>query len=108
MNSLFNQSKDNASGTNATTHMKTNSNNTNMKEANGNDDQDNKGRTAGCSRFVKVNMDGDPIGRKIDLNAHSSYETLAVALEAMFHKSTGGLGASRREFLHPIFSLCCR
>ncbi|XP_038988064.1 auxin-responsive protein IAA10-like [Phoenix dactylifera] len=86
MNSLFNQSKDNTSGTNSAAHKKTNSSNTNMKEANGIDGRDNKGRAAGCSRFVKVNMDGDPIGRKVDLNAHRSYETLALALELMFHK----------------------
>ncbi|GMI69880.1 hypothetical protein HRI_000657300 [Hibiscus trionum] len=37
--------------------------------------------------FVKVNMDGIPIGRKVDLNAHSSYEGLAQALEDMFLRS---------------------
>ncbi|KAJ7979781.1 Auxin-responsive protein [Quillaja saponaria] len=36
--------------------------------------------------FVKVNIDGTPIGRKVDLNAHSSYETLAQTLEDMFFK----------------------
>lgn len=35
--------------------------------------------------FVKVNMDGIPIGRKVDLNAYSSYEGLLSALEGMFH-----------------------
>ncbi|KAL3517742.1 hypothetical protein ACH5RR_020331 [Cinchona calisaya] len=34
--------------------------------------------------FVKVNIDGVPIGRKVDLNAHSSYETLARTLDDMF------------------------
>ncbi|XP_057535847.1 auxin-responsive protein IAA12-like [Amaranthus tricolor] len=34
--------------------------------------------------FVKVNMDGAAIGRKVDLNAHSSYESLAQTLEEMF------------------------
>lgn len=38
--------------------------------------------------FVKVNMDGVPIGRKVDLNAHSCYETLAQMLEDMFFRST--------------------
>nr|XP_043610460.1 auxin-responsive protein IAA13-like [Erigeron canadensis] len=33
---------------------------------------------------VKVNMDGRLIGRKVDLNAHSSYATLAQTLEDMF------------------------
>ncbi|XP_071738144.1 auxin-responsive protein IAA12-like [Rutidosis leptorrhynchoides] len=35
-------------------------------------------------RSVKVNMDGSPIGRKVDLNAHTSYEMLALTLEEMF------------------------
>lgn len=35
-------------------------------------------------RSVKVNMDGTLIGRKVDLNAHTSYETLAQTLEEMF------------------------
>lgn len=34
--------------------------------------------------FVKVNMDGLPIGRKVDLNSHKSYQTLAKTLEEMF------------------------
>ncbi|KAL5784514.1 hypothetical protein ACOSQ2_006906 [Xanthoceras sorbifolium] len=34
--------------------------------------------------FVKVNMDGIPIGRKVDLNAHACYGTLAQTLEDMF------------------------
>ena len=40
------------------------------------------------SLFVKVNMDGIPIGRKVDLNAHESYEKLAKTLEDMFLKTT--------------------
>lgn len=36
--------------------------------------------------FVKVNMDGLGIGRKVDLNSHASYDTLAQALEEMFFK----------------------
>ncbi|KAL6519854.1 Iaa13p [Orobanche minor] len=35
-------------------------------------------------RFVKVNMDGLPIGRKVDLNAHKSYESLSRMLDEMF------------------------
>ncbi|KAJ8633193.1 hypothetical protein MRB53_026529 [Persea americana] len=42
----------------------------------------------GLSKFVKVNMDGMQIGRKVDLNAHVCYETLAQALEDMFHRPT--------------------
>ncbi|KAH6821539.1 hypothetical protein C2S53_019488 [Perilla frutescens var. hirtella] len=36
------------------------------------------------SSFVKVNMDGISIGRKVDLKAHSCYETLAHMLDQMF------------------------
>lgn len=42
------------------------------------------------SLFVKVNMDGVAIGRKVDLNAHSGYETLARALDDMFMPSASG------------------
>nr|XP_043635718.1 auxin-responsive protein IAA13-like [Erigeron canadensis] len=35
-------------------------------------------------RSVKVNIDGSLIGRKVDLNAHTSYEMLAQTLEEMF------------------------
>ncbi|XP_057949915.1 auxin-responsive protein IAA13-like [Malania oleifera] len=38
--------------------------------------------------FVKVNMDGLPIGRKVDLNAHTCYETLSQALKDMFFNPT--------------------
>lgn len=37
--------------------------------------------------LVKVNMDGTLIGRKVDLNAHNSYATLAQTLEDMFCQS---------------------
>ena len=46
------------------------------------------GNEKGHLGFVKVNMDGVPIGRKVDLNAHACYETLAQALEEMFLRST--------------------
>lgn len=58
-----------------------------------------KGRT---SPFVKVNMDGIAIGRKIDLNAHSCYETLAQTLEHMFHQPTTTINAAR-EFATDFF-----
>ncbi|KAI4963313.1 hypothetical protein ZWY2020_015044 [Hordeum vulgare] len=50
-----------------------------------------KGQVPG---WVKVNMDGEVIGRKVDLNAHRSYKTLALALEIMFTKPSAGLCAS--------------
>ncbi|CAK9329232.1 unnamed protein product [Citrullus colocynthis] len=48
-------------------------------------DVDGKGHLG----FVKVNVDGVVIGRKVDLNAHSCYETLALMLEDMFFRSGG-------------------
>ncbi|XP_028765539.1 auxin-responsive protein IAA11 isoform X2 [Neltuma alba] len=49
------------------------------------------------SLFVKVNMDGTPIGRKVDLSAHGSYENLARALEDMFNEpATKGLNGEDR------------
>ncbi|XP_012456112.1 auxin-responsive protein IAA13 isoform X1 [Gossypium raimondii] len=47
--------------------------------------------------FVKVNMDGIPIGRKVDLNAHSCYQSLAQALEDMFLRSTNSVGAEKEQ-----------
>eukprot|EP00252_Welwitschia_mirabilis_P004398 TRINITY_DN14757_c0_g1_i1.p1 TRINITY_DN14757_c0_g1~~TRINITY_DN14757_c0_g1_i1.p1 ORF type:complete len:331 (-),score=41.40 TRINITY_DN14757_c0_g1_i1:317-1309(-) len=47
-----------------------------------------------CALYVKVNMDGVPIGRKVDLNAHDSYEALTLALEDMFQRPTGVNGQS--------------
>ncbi|KAM6565033.1 hypothetical protein CsatB_025031 [Cannabis sativa] len=38
------------------------------------------GNNLRSSMFVKVNMDGSPIGRKVDLSAHKSYEALARTL----------------------------
>ncbi|CAN6458418.1 unnamed protein product [Victoria cruziana] len=38
------------------------------------------------SLFVKVNMDGFPIGRKIDLRAYDSYESLSQGLQQLFSR----------------------
>ncbi|KAG2244121.1 hypothetical protein Bca52824_094040 [Brassica carinata] len=53
------------------------------QEVNNNRDDATKMRS---SMFVKVTMDGIPIGRKIDLNAHKCYESLSNTLEDMFLK----------------------
>ncbi|XP_047982328.1 auxin-responsive protein IAA13-like isoform X1 [Salvia hispanica] len=52
----------------------------------GEDDESSKKKMnhGGHLGFVKVNMDGLPIGRKLDLNAHKTYQTLAKTLEEMF------------------------
>ncbi|KDP34174.1 hypothetical protein JCGZ_07745 [Jatropha curcas] len=43
--------------------------------------------------FVKINMEGVPIGRKINLNAYDSYQKLSVAIDELFR----GLLAAQRE-----------
>lgn len=51
------------------------------------------------SLFVKVNMDGIPIGRKVDLSAHSSYQSLAQTLEDMFNESITAITCKGEFFL---------
>lgn len=104
MNNMVNQSKDNASSNAAvtTTPERTNESSKNITKEVIAKELEKKGRLAGNSLFVMVNMDGDPIGRKIDLDAHRSYEMLAAALEAMFHKPTSAFGASICKFLNHI------
>ncbi|KAK1266311.1 Auxin-responsive protein IAA26 [Acorus gramineus] len=43
--------------------------------------------------FVKINMDGVPIGRKVDLKAYDSYEKLSVAVDELFR----GLLAAQKD-----------
>ncbi|KAF5466520.1 hypothetical protein F2P56_016438 [Juglans regia] len=43
--------------------------------------------------FVKINMDGVPIGRKVDLKAYDSYENLSSAVDELFR----GLLAAQRD-----------
>lgn len=35
--------------------------------------------------LVKINMDGIPIGRKVDLAAYDSYERLSLGVKELFH-----------------------
>uniref|UniRef100_M8CAZ6 Auxin-responsive protein n=1 Tax=Aegilops tauschii TaxID=37682 RepID=M8CAZ6_AEGTA len=86
MNSLFGQAKDNASD--AETKKAAADDSGSQKDK---DETEKKVRVPG---WVKVNMDGEVIGRKVDLNAHRSYKTLALALEIMFTKPSAGLCAS--------------
>ena len=41
--------------------------------------------------FVKINMDGVPIGRKVDLTAYDSYEKLSSAVDELFRGLLAGL-----------------
>ena len=40
--------------------------------------------------FVKINMDGVPIGRKVDLAAYDSYEKLSIAVDELFRGLLAG------------------
>lgn len=40
--------------------------------------------------FVKINMDGVPIGRKVDLKAHDSYDKLSSAVDELFRGLLAG------------------
>lgn len=40
--------------------------------------------------FVKINMDGVPIGRKVDLTAYDSYEKLSTAVDELFRGLLAG------------------
>ncbi|KAK6259898.1 hypothetical protein SCA6_014372 [Theobroma cacao] len=88
MNSMVNQAKAVATeGFNST--MENHKNETSMVEKRTIGSYQNSGNSKlRKSLFVKVNMDGIPIGRKVDLNAHESYEKLAKTLEDMFLKNT--------------------
>ncbi|XVF15242.1 hypothetical protein REPUB_Repub09cG0133900 [Reevesia pubescens] len=47
-------------------------------------------------------MDGIPIGKKVDLNAHSSYESLAQALEDMFLRSPSSVSVDKEQVTKPF------
>jgi len=100
MNSLVNQAKSPATeGFNSLIGKSKNSNTMVGKGTNSGSDKNNgsakeKGHLR-SSLFVKVNMDGIPIGRKVDLSAHSCYETLLQTLEDMFHTSTNAVNSIR-------------
>ena len=51
---------------------------------------------------MKVNMDGVAVGRKVDLNAYSSYERLLQALEEMFQPTAG-----KTSYLYCFISYGC-
>ncbi|XP_010532824.1 PREDICTED: auxin-responsive protein IAA13-like [Tarenaya hassleriana] len=96
MNSLINQSKSLRPEDDESERDQEHERNSNEEEDDDHShgDEDPRKKTANRrkhekarSGFVKVNLDGIPIGRKVDLNAHSCYESLAVALEDMFFSS---------------------
>ncbi|KAK6161125.1 hypothetical protein DH2020_004506 [Rehmannia glutinosa] len=86
MNTLFSQTKTSNVEEDKGVGGNENNEKSNKKINHGNDKNDAALKERGHLGFVKVNMDGLPIGRKVDLNAHKSYETLAKTLEEMFFK----------------------
>ncbi|XP_022758538.1 auxin-responsive protein IAA11-like [Durio zibethinus] len=88
MNSMVNQPKALATeGFNST--MENHKNETSMIERSAIGSYMNGGNAKiRKSLYVKVKMDGILIGRKVDLNAHESYEKLAKTLEDMFLRNT--------------------
>lgn len=88
MNSMFNQAKPVASEEYNSMVEKSRRQNTVVEKTTDVSNKNSGSARGRTSLLVKVNMDGIPIGRKIDLNAHSCYETLAKTLEDMFHRPT--------------------
>ncbi|KAI0491590.1 hypothetical protein KFK09_025850 [Dendrobium nobile] len=60
---------------------------------NGAQDNGLKVKTSKKGLFVKINMDGIPIGRKVDLNAYDNYQKLSSVVGELF----SGLLAAQRD-----------
>ncbi|XP_057948270.1 auxin-responsive protein IAA13-like [Malania oleifera] len=83
MNNLANQAKTLTSEEDETCKDDKLKDTSKKKVYNGSNKNNTTAMEKGHLGFVKVNMDGLPIGRKVDLNAHACYETLTQALEDM-------------------------
>lgn len=53
----------------------------------------NKIENSNKGLFVKINMDGIPIGRKVDLNAYDNYEELSLAVDNLFRGLLSGINS---------------
>ncbi|KAJ8420263.1 hypothetical protein Cgig2_021647 [Carnegiea gigantea] len=98
MNSMATQSKSIATGENSSQFVE---NNVIYGTENKGKSNPEAGVPLKSSLFVKVNMDGVAIGRKINLNAHSSYESLAQTLEDMFTYKAVEKSSANELFLLP-------
>ncbi|KAG8658508.1 hypothetical protein MANES_03G158300v8 [Manihot esculenta] len=105
INSLVNQAKASRSEEDKSVNEKDKSNDSFKKKICNSNKTNATGNEKGNLGFVKVNMDGVPIGRKVDLNAHASYETLAQTLEEMFFRSTPAIssmgGGEKQQAMNP-------
>ncbi|XP_020266824.1 auxin-responsive protein IAA7-like, partial [Asparagus officinalis] len=64
-----------------------------IESQNGGSETEAKTEICKKSSFVKINMDGIPIGRKVDLSAYDSYEKLCSAVGELFQ----GLLAAQKD-----------
>ena len=107
MNSLVNHAKSLATEEFNSAGEKSRCTNTvSTKAGNGSDKKNGNYMEKGHIRnslFVKVNMDGIRIGRKVDLGAYNGYEALACTLEDMFHGPTTLVNSMSKFFLAHIF-----
>lgn len=102
MNSLVNQAKAANDDEDKQVGRNEKSIDSKKKLNHGSNKNDSTIKERGHLGFVKVNMDGLPIGRKVDLSAHVCYETLAQTLEDMFLRSPTNINSSRK-FQNPCF-----
>ncbi|PNX77399.1 auxin-responsive protein iaa26-like, partial [Trifolium pratense] len=64
----------------------------------------------GKGLFVKINMDGVPIGRKVDLNAYDSYQNLSSAVDELFRgllkaqRDSSSCGGKKKEEEEKVIS----
>ncbi|KAL7145068.1 hypothetical protein ABFS83_07G054100 [Erythranthe nasuta] len=103
MNTLFNQSKSSNAGEETGVGGNEKNEYSKKKINHGNDQRDplvakESGHILG---FVKVNMDGLAIGRKLDLNAHKSYESLANSLDDMFFNPSHTIRGGNEQCIKP-------
>lgn len=54
---------------------------------------DKPAETCRKGMFVKINMDGVPIGRKVDLKAYDSYEKLSSGVDELFRGLLAGFAS---------------
>ncbi|PIN16954.1 hypothetical protein CDL12_10388 [Handroanthus impetiginosus] len=101
MNTLFNQAKTSNVEEDKGVGGNENDEQSKKKMNHGNDKNDVVVKERGNVGFVKVNMDGLPIGRKVDLHAHKSYETLAKTLEEMFFKPSLTTRGGKEQSVQP-------
>ncbi|GAB4851340.1 hypothetical protein Ancab_030733 [Ancistrocladus abbreviatus] len=77
-------------------------NDSTKKEIHSGNDKSSPAKDVSHPGFVKLNMDGVQIGRKIDLSAYSCYETLAQTIEDMFFRPSTAVNLIRGEKEAPV------